>query len=141
MDEATSIHWHGILLPPEMDGVPGVSFAGIQAGETFVYRYPVKQNGTYWYHSHSGFQEQLGVYGALIIDPKEPEPFSYDRDYLVSLSDWTDESSARVLAKLKKRSDYYNHGRRTHGDFTDAVAYHGWSGTVTERWALAEMNL
>lgn len=137
----TSIHWHGILLPANMDGVPGFSFAGIASDGMYEYRFKVVQSGTYWYHSHSGFQEQLGVYGALIIDPKEPEPFSYDRDYVVFLSDWTDESPARVLAKLKKRSDYYNRGRRTLGDFIDDVADNGWSDTVSERWAWAKMNM
>lgn len=137
----TSIHWHGILLPANMDGVPGFSFAGIAPDGMYEYRFKVVQNGTYWYHSHSGFQEQLGVYGALIIDPKEPEPFSYDRDYVVFLSDWTDESPARVLAKLKKRSDYYNQGRRTLGDFIDDVADNGWTDTISERWAWAKMNM
>ncbi|MBU0836419.1 MAG: copper resistance system multicopper oxidase [Gammaproteobacteria bacterium] len=137
----TSIHWHGILLPANMDGVPGFSFAGIAPDGMYEYRFKVVQNGTYWYHSHSGFQEQLGVYGPLIIDPEEPEPFSYDRDYVVFLSDWTDESPARVLAKLKKRSDYYNQGRRTLGDFIDDVADNGWSDTVNERWAWAKMNM
>ncbi len=119
LDEATSIHWHGILLPPEMDGVPGVSFAGIPAGETFVYRYPVKQNGTYWYHSHSGLQEQLGHYGPLIIDPAEPDPFSYDRDHVVVLGDWSFENPYKVLARLKKQSNYYNFQRRTFPDLFD----------------------
>ncbi|MBX7272799.1 copper resistance system multicopper oxidase [Stutzerimonas chloritidismutans] len=137
----TSIHWHGILLPANMDGVPGFSFAGIAPDGMYEYRFKVVQSGTYWYHSHSGFQEQLGVYGALIIDPKEPDPFSYDRDYVVFLSDWTDESPARVLAKLKKRSDYYNQGRRTLGDFINDVADNGWSDTVSERWAWAKMNM
>ncbi|WP_418596011.1 copper resistance system multicopper oxidase, partial [Ponticoccus sp. (in: a-proteobacteria)] len=137
----TSIHWHGILLPANMDGVPGFSFAGIAPDGMYEYRFKVVQSGTYWYHSHSGFQEQLGVYGALIIDPKEPEPFSYDRDYVVFLSDWTDESPARVLAKLKKRSDYYNRGRRTLGDFIDDVADNGWTDTISERWAWAKMNM
>jgi len=137
----TSIHWHGILLPANMDGVPGFSFAGIAPDGMYEYRFKVVQSGTYWYHSHSGFQEQLGVYGALIIDPKEPDPFSYERDYVVFLSDWTDESPARVLAKLKKRSDYYNRGRRTLGDFIDDVADNGWSDTVSERWAWAKMNM
>ena len=137
----TSIHWHGILLPANMDGVPGFSFAGIAPDGMYEYRFKVVQSGSYWYHSHSGFQEQLGVYGALIIDPKEPEPFSYDRDYVVFLSDWTDESPARVLAKLKKRSDYYNQGRRTLGDFINDVADNGWSDTVSERWAWAKMNM
>ncbi|MBS4150951.1 copper resistance system multicopper oxidase [Pseudomonadota bacterium DY0742] len=137
----TSIHWHGILLPANMDGVPGFSFAGIAPDGMYEYRFKVKQSGTYWYHSHSAFQEQLGVYGPLIIDPKEPEPFAYDRDYVVFLSDWTDESPARVLAKLKKRSDYYNQGRRTLGDFIDDVADNGWTDTISERWAWAKMNM
>jgi CopA family copper-resistance protein len=137
----TSIHWHGILLPANMDGVPGFSFAGIAPDGMYEYRFKVKQSGTYWYHSHSAFQEQLGVYGPLIIDPLEPEPFSYDRDYVVFLSDWTDESPARVLAKLKKRSDYYNQGRRTLGDFIDDVADNGWTDTISERWAWAKMNM
>ncbi len=137
----TSIHWHGILLPANMDGVPGFSFAGIAPDGMYEYHFKVVQSGTYWYHSHSGFQEQLGVYGALIIDPKEPEPFSYDRDYVVFLSDWTDESPARVLAKLKKRSDYYNQGRRTLGDFINDVADKGWSETFSDRWAWAKMNM
>ena len=137
----TSIHWHGILLPANMDGVPGFSFAGIAPDGMYEYRFKVKQSGTYWYHSHSAFQEQLGVYGPLIIDPLEPEPFAYDRDYVVFLSDWTDESPARVLAKLKKRSDYYNQGRRTLGDFIDDVADNGWTDTISERWAWAKMNM
>lgn len=137
----TSIHWHGILLPANMDGVPGFSFAGIAPDGMYEYRFKVKQSGTYWYHSHSAFQEQLGVYGPLIIDPEEPEPFAYDRDYVVFLSDWTDESPARVLAKLKKRSDYYNQGRRTLGDFIDDIADNGWTDTISERWAWAKMNM
>lgn len=137
----TSIHWHGILLPANMDGVPGFSFAGIAPDGMYEYRFTVKQSGTYWYHSHSAFQEQLGVYGPLIIDPEEPEPFAYDRDYVVFLSDWTDESPARVLAKLKKRSDYYNQGRRTLGDFIDDVADNGWTDTISERWAWAKMTM
>ncbi|WP_312379904.1 copper resistance system multicopper oxidase [Stutzerimonas balearica] len=141
LPQDTSIHWHGILLPANMDGVPGFSFAGIAPDGMYEYRFKVKQSGTYWYHSHSAFQEQLGVYGPLIIDPEEPEPFSYDRDYVVFLSDWTDESPARVLAKLKKRSDYYNQGRRTLGDFIDDVADNGWTDTISERWAWAKMNM
>ncbi len=137
----TSIHWHGILLPANMDGVPGFSFAGIAPDGMYEYRFKVKQSGTYWYHSHSAFQEQLGVYGPLVIDPLEPEPFAYERDYVVFLSDWTDESPARVLAKLKKRSDYYNQGRRTLGDFIDDVADNGWRESFSERWAWAKMNM
>ncbi|WP_217474697.1 copper resistance system multicopper oxidase [Stutzerimonas stutzeri] len=141
LPQDTSIHWHGILLPANMDGVPGFSFAGIAPDGQYEYRFEVKQSGTYWYHSHSAFQEQLGVYGPLIIDPKEPEPFTYDRDYVVMLSDWTDESPARVLAKLKKQADYYNRGRRTLGDFINDVAKQGWSETLSNRWAWAKMNM
>ena len=106
--ESTSIHWHGILLPFEMDGVPGVSFRGIAPGETFQYRFPVRQSGTYWYHSHSGLQEQSGVYGPLVVHSAEVEPFIAERDYVVMLSDWTFEDPHDVMAKLKKMSDYYN---------------------------------
>ena len=88
----SSIHWHGIILPTDMDGVPGLSFDGIKPGETYEYQFDVKQSGTFWYHSHSGFQEQTGVYGAIVIDPKEPDPVRYDRDYVVQLSDWSDEA-------------------------------------------------
>lgn len=118
LPETSSIHWHGIILPSAMDGVPGIStgFNGIRPGETFSYRFDVKQSGTYWYHSHSGFQEQTGLYGAIIVDPKEPEPYAYDRDYVVLLSDWTDEDPNDVYAKLKKLSHYYNNNERTHGD-------------------------
>lgn len=105
----TSIHWHGILLPFEMDGVPGVTFRGIKPGATFQYRFPVEQSGTYWYHSHSGLQEQSGVYGPLIVHPRDPEPVTYDRDYVVMLSDWTFEDPHQVMKNLKKMSDYYNY--------------------------------
>ncbi len=115
--ESTSIHWHGILLPYEMDGVPGISFSGIAPGTTFVYRFKVKQTGTYWYHSHSGFQEQLGMYGTIIIDPAAGNPIQADRDYVVQLSDWTDENPARVFAKLRKQSDYFNFNQLTVRDF------------------------
>ncbi|MCP9474552.1 MAG: copper resistance system multicopper oxidase [Nitrospira sp.] len=115
--EPTSIHWHGILLPFEMDGVPGVSFAGIEPGTTFSYRFPVRQSGTYWYHSHSGGQELQGMYGALIIDSREPEPVRYDRDYVVLLSDWSFEEPDRILANLKKASGYYNFQKRTAVEF------------------------
>ena len=101
MDEMTSIHWHGILLPYDMDGVPGISFPGIGAGETFEYSFPVRQNGTYWYHSHAGLQEQLGHYGQLIIEPAGVDPVGYEREHSVVLSDWTFEEPHDVLAKLK----------------------------------------
>lgn len=139
--EDTSIHWHGMILPANMDGVPGLSFHGIAPDGMYEYRFKVNQNGTYWYHSHSGLQEQVGVYGALVIDAKEPEPFSYDRDYVVLLSDWTDEDPARVLAKLKKQSDYYNQHKRTVGDFIDDVSEMGWSAAVADRKMWAEMKM
>ncbi|MFC0710832.1 copper resistance system multicopper oxidase [Azorhizophilus paspali] len=141
LDEDTSLHWHGILLPANMDGVPGLSFDGIAPGGLYQYRFKVKQSGTYWYHGHSGFQEQTGVYGALVIDPREPEPFRYERDYVVMLSDWTDENPARVLKKLKKQSGYYNFHKRTLGDLIGDVGEHGWAATVAERRAWAAMNM
>jgi CopA family copper-resistance protein len=129
----SSIHWHGIILPANMDGVPGFSFPGIKPGETFTYRYPITQSGTYWYHSHSGFQEQTGLYGALIIDPIEPEPFSYDRDYVVMLSDWSDTKPERIFNNLKKLGHYYNYQQRTFGDFTREVGEEGWGNTLQDR--------
>ncbi|AVE05025.1 copper resistance system multicopper oxidase [Pseudomonas sp. R11F] len=140
--EPTSIHWHGILLPSNMDGVPGLSFQGIEPGGVFVYRFTVRQHGTYWYHSHSGFQEQRGVYGPLVIDPKVPETFSYQRDYVVMLSDWTDEDPVALMKTLKKQSDYYNRHKPTVGDFVRDVGKQGWSATVDDRlmWAQMKMN-
>ena len=141
LKEDTSIHWHGLLLPPGMDGVPGVSFAGIKPGETFTYRFPVRQNGTYWYHSHSGFQEQEGHYGPLIIDAAKPEPFKYDREHVVVLSDWTSEDPMRILAKLKRRPNYYNCQRRTMGTFFSDVAKNGFKPTVTDRLEWGRMRM
>ncbi|WP_312448852.1 copper resistance system multicopper oxidase [Stutzerimonas nitrititolerans] len=141
LQEDTSIHWHGIILPANMDGVPGLSFHGIAPDGMYEYKFDVNQNGTYWYHSHSGLQEQAGVYGALVIDAKDPEPFSYDRDYVVLLSDWTDENPDRVLAKLKKQSDYYNYHKRTVGDFIDDVSEMGWSAAIADRKMWAEMKM
>ncbi|SCZ59030.1 copper resistance system multicopper oxidase [Thiohalomonas denitrificans] len=141
LDEATSIHWHGILLPFQMDGVPGVSFPGIPAGETFTYRYPLNQSGTYWYHSHSGLQEQLGHYGPLVIDPAEPEPFEYDRDYVVMLSDWTFEDPMEVLKNLKKAEGYYNYQKRTVADFFRDVEEKGWGPTMRDRRMWGNMRM
>lgn len=142
LKDSTSIHWHGILLPANMDGVPGLSFHGIEPGGVYVYQFKVRQHGTYWYHSHSGLQEQAGVYGPLVIDAKEPEPFHYDRDYVVMLSDWTDDDPASLLKTLKKQSDYYNYHKRTVRDFIDDVSDKGWSATVADRtmWAQMKMN-
>lgn len=111
LDESTSIHWHGILLPFTMDGVPGISFAGIEPGKTFTYRYRLRQNGTYWYHSHSGFQEQLGHYGQLIVEPKNPDPVTSDVEHTVVLSDWTSEDPETIFSKLKKIEGYFNFQR------------------------------
>ncbi|WP_439859857.1 copper resistance system multicopper oxidase [Pseudomonas sp. MBLB4136] len=141
LSEDTSIHWHGIILPANMDGVPGLSFHGIAPNGMYEYRFKVQQNGTYWYHSHSGLQEQAGVYGPIIIDAKEPEPFQYDRDYVVMLTDWTDEDPNRLMAKLKKQSDYYNFNKRTVGDFIDDVSENGWSEAVADRKMWAEMKM
>lgn len=141
LDEDTSIHWHGIILPANMDGVPGLSFHGIAPDGMYEYKFKVHQNGTYWYHSHSGLQEQAGVYGPIVIDSKEPEPFKYDRDYVVMLTDWTDEAPSRVMAKLKKQSGYYNHHKRTVGDFINDVSDKGWAATIADRKMWAEMNM
>ncbi|EJM83102.1 copper resistance system multicopper oxidase [Pseudomonas sp. GM60] len=141
LKETTSIHWHGILLPANMDGVPGLSFHGIEPGGVYVYQFQVRQNGTYWYHSHSGLQEQSGVYGPLVIDAKEPEPFEYDRDHVVMLTDWTDEDAASLMSTLKKQSDYYNYNKRTVGDFIDDVSKNGWASTVADRKMWAEMKM
>ena len=136
-----SIHWHGILLPANMDGVPGLSFDGIDRGETYQYRFNVVQGGTYWYHSHSGFQEQAGLYGPLVIEPLEPEPFAYDRDYVVMLSDWTDLDPKRLFARLKKRSDFDNFSKQTVGDFFDDVKQHGLAATVEDRKMWGQMRM
>ncbi|WP_424139866.1 multicopper oxidase domain-containing protein [Roseomonas chloroacetimidivorans] len=113
--ESASIHWHGLILPSGQDGVPGISdgFQGIPAGTTHQYRFPLVQSGTYWYHSHSGVQEQAGIYAPLIIDPLRPDPYAHDRDYIVQLSDWTDENPERIISNLKRDPGYYNYNKRT----------------------------
>lgn len=141
LKEDTSIHWHGLLLPNAMDGVPGVTFAGIRPKQTFIYEFPLRQNGTYWYHSHSGMQEQLGHYGPLIIDPIEPEPFEYDREYVVMLSDWSFENPHQMLDNIKKQSSYYNFQRRTMGDFFRDVDRNGLRSTIADRMAWARMRM
>ena len=142
LDEDTSIHWHGIVLPANMDGVPGLSFHGIRPRETYTYRFDVRQSGTYWYHSHSGFQEQRGVYGPLVIDPREPDPIAFDREHVILLSDWTDENPERVFRKLKKQSDYYNFHKRTLGDFFKDARRNGLGATIADRsaWGAMRMN-
>lgn len=138
----TSIHWHGILLPYQMDGVPGVTFPGIKPGETFTYEFPLLQAGTYWYHSHSGLQEQLGHYGPIVIEPKGRDPVAFDREYVVVLSDWTFEDPHRVFAKLKKMSDTYNFQQRTVGEFFSDVEAEGLDATLANRmmWGAMRMN-
>jgi CopA family copper-resistance protein len=137
----TSLHWHGILLPFEMDGVPGISYPGIMPGETFVYRFPVRQSGTYWYHSHTGFQEQTGLYGALIIDPARGPTIRADRDYVVHLSEWTDEDPMRIFKKLKIESHYYNFNRMTAPGFWRDVEASGFGATREKRAMWNEMRM
>ena len=141
LNEDTSIHWHGIILPPAMDGVPGISFDGIKPGETFTYTFPIVQSGTYWYHSHSGFQEQEGVFGAIIIEPKIKDPYEYDREYVISLSDWSDEKPSSVYRKLKLSASYYNFKQRTVGDFFDEVKEKGFFEAFSERKMWNEMKM
>lgn len=141
LKEDTSIHWHGILVPADMDGVPDVSFPGIKPGETFVYQYTLKQSGTYWYHSHSGLQEQSGVFGPIIVDPADRDPTSYDREYVVMLSDWTFENPDAIFAKLKKSSDYYNFQKRTIGDFSRDISEKGLGTTLKNRLAWGRMRM
>ena len=138
----TSIHWHGLILPFQMDGVPGLSFAGIKPGETFTYSFDVKQSGTYWYHSHSGFQEQQGMYGAIIIDPADADPISADRDHVVVLSDWSDNAPEDIFATLKKVSHYYNMNERTLFDVLRDIREKGVRQTFQDRkmWNLMRMS-
>jgi len=141
LDEETSIHWHGVILPANMDGVPGVSFNGIKPGETFTYRFPLVQSGTYWYHSHSGLQEQSGLFGPFVIDPAEEEPAPYDREYVVMLSDWTFDDPHEVLANLKKVAGYYNFQRRTAGDLFRDAARNGWRVAMADRIEWGRMRM
>ncbi|MGN6112289.1 MAG: copper resistance system multicopper oxidase [Luteimonas sp.] len=139
--DTTSIHWHGIVLPAAMDGVPGISFDGIRRGEAYLYRFQVRQGGTYWYHGHSAMQEQAGLYGALVIDPLAPEPFRYDRDYVVLLSDWTDMAPSRLLARLKKMPSHDNYYQRTLGDFVHDARRNGLRATLADRGAWGRMRM
>jgi CopA family copper-resistance protein len=141
LSEDSSIHWHGILLPAPMDGVPGLTFPGIKPGETFTYQFPVKQGGTYWYHSHSGMQEQTGVYGALIIEPRSGEAHPFDREHVIVLSDWTDEDPMTVVANLKVESDYYNRQQRTLGTFFDDAERLGFGAALQDRLMWGDMRM
>ncbi|WP_428390775.1 copper resistance system multicopper oxidase [Lichenicoccus sp.] len=137
----TSIHWHGIRSPSDMDGVPGLSFRGIMPGETFTYRIPLRQSGTYWYHSHSGMQEQTGLYGALVVEPRNGAITHADRDYVVMLSDWTDQSPEMIVSNLKQESDYYNRGQRTLGSFVADAERRGLRHTIADRLAWSGMRM
>jgi FtsP/CotA-like multicopper oxidase with cupredoxin domain len=141
LDEDTSIHWHGLILPADMDGVPGLSFHGIRPRESYTYRFQVRQSGTYWYHSHSGFQEQRGVYGPIVVEPRDPDPIAFDREHVVLLSDWTDEDPDRVFRKLKKHASYYNYNKRTLGDFFKDARRSGLGDTLADRWAWGAMRM
>lgn len=141
LSETSSIHWHGILLPPGMDGVPGVSFPGIEPGTMFSYRFTVKQYGTYWFHSHSGGQEQAGAYGSMIIDPIEPDPVKYDREYAIMLSDWSFSSVGSMIGKLKKQPGYFNFQKRTLGEFVRDGMQKGWLATLDNYLMWAQMRM
>ena len=140
--EDTSIHWHGIILPFEMDGVPGLSFAGIAPGTTFTYQFKVQQHGTYWYHSHTGDQKVTGMYGALIIEPREGEHLQAERDYVVQLSDWSDTDMLRVFRTLKQQSDIYNTNKPTFGNFLRDMRSTGLDAALERRamWQQMRMN-
>ena len=141
LKEMTSIHWHAIRLPSGMDGVPGLSFPGIKPGETFVYKIPVVQNGTYWYHSHSRFQEQTGVVGAIVIEPRDKDLIPFDREYVVLLTDWTDTNPETLFSNLKEESDYYNYHQRTAGTFFSDAKKNGLRPTISDRLMWGRMNM
>jgi len=141
LDEMTSIHWHGLILPFDQDGVPGISFPGIKPGETFTYEFPSQQAGTYWFHSHSGFQEPDGAYGAIVIEPEKREPFRYDREYVVQLTDKHPHSGDRIMRNLKMMPDYYNREQQTVGEFFSDVSENGLMNTVRDRMAWGDMRM
>ena len=140
-DAPTSIHWHGLLLPANMDGVPGLSFDGIAPGEAYLYRFTLRQSGTYWYHSHSMFQEQAGLYGALVIDPLEPPPYRHDREHVVLLSDWTDLDPAALFRRMKQMPMHDNTYQRTVGDFFADVRRDGMAATLADRGMWGRMRM
>ena len=137
----SSIHWHGMILPADMDGVPGLSFNGIGPGETYTYRFKVNQSGTYWYHSHSRFQEQTGLYGPIVIEPRSGERHSANREYIVLLSEWTDLDPEHIYRTLKRQSDYFNFGQRTFGDFAHDVRQQGWRSSLADRGMWGQMRM
>ncbi|HWY94853.1 MAG TPA: copper resistance system multicopper oxidase [Steroidobacteraceae bacterium] len=137
----TSIHWHGMIVPADMDGVPGLSFNGIGPGETYVYRFKVNQSGTYWYHSHSRFQEQTGLYGPIVIEPRRGERHRADREHVVLLSEWTDLDPEHIYRTLKRQSTYFNFGRRTVADFFNDVRKQGLKPTIADRRMWGQMRM
>jgi CopA family copper-resistance protein len=137
----TSIHWHGMIVPADMDGVPGLSFKGIGPGETYAYRFKVNQSGTYWYHSHSRFQEQTGLYGPIVIAPRRGERHRADREHVVLLSEWTDLDPEHIYRTLKIQSNYFNFAQRTAGDFFDDVRKQGWKPTLADRRKWGQMRM
>ncbi len=139
--EDTSIHWHGIILPANMDGVPGFSFHGIAPGESYLYRFKLQQAGTYWYHAHSSMQEAVGVYGAIIIEPREGERIHADRDHVILLSDWSDDDPHAIQRKLKIMGHYYNRNMRTVGDFLRDSRRDGLSATLRDRGEWGRMRM
>jgi CopA family copper-resistance protein len=141
LSEPTSIHWHGLILPFKQDGVPGISYDGIAAGETFTYQFPITQSGTYWFHSHTGFQEPDGAYGAIIIDKKGREPFRHDREYVVQLTDAHPHSGSRIMRNLKMMPDYYNREQRTLLDFLKDTQEKGFSAALDGYTAWGEMRM
>ncbi len=142
MKEDTSVHWHGLILPGAMDGVPGFNgFPGIKPGETFIYRFTPEQDGTYWYHAHSMGQEQDGHYGSIIITPRGKDPVQADRDYVVLLSDFTDEESGSIMSNLKMSSEYYQYARRTIGDFFEAASKKGLNKAWEDTKMWGEMRM
>ncbi|MBV6854993.1 copper resistance system multicopper oxidase [Xanthomonas campestris pv. mirabilis] len=140
-DQPTSVHWHGLLLPANMDGVPGMSFDGIAPGQEYHYRFALRQSGTYWYHSHSMFQEQSGLYGAIVIDPLTPPPYRHDREHVVLLSDWTDLEPAALFRRLKQMPSHDNYAQRTVGDFLRNARDDGLRATLADRGMWGRMRM
>lgn len=140
-DQPTSVHWHGLLLPSNMDGVPGMSFDGIAPGQEYHYRFALRQSGTYWYHSHSMFQEQSGLYGAIVIDPLVPPPYRHDREHVVLLSDWTDLDPAALFRRLKQMPSHDNYAQRTVGDFLRDARDDGLRATLADRGMWGRMRM
>ena len=137
----TALHWHGLIVPADMDGVPGVSFAGIEPGATFEYRFKVNQSGTYWYHAHARFQEQVGLYGSIVIDPRNGERHVAQREHVVLFSDWSDLDPEDIYRTLKLQSDYFNLGKRTAADFMRDARSQGLGAAFAERRAWGAMRM